>query len=225
MTISIAEQPLNRLATASRSRSRYVSWKPAADMVLASLFMVAATPVMVIAMAIVRLTSRGPALYTQERLGQGGRRFTIYKIRSMYRDSEARTGALWCAVDDPRVTPIGRFLRRTHLDELPQLWNVLRGEMSLVGPRPERPEIAERLEQAIPRYRERLSVRPGLTGLAQVELPPDTDLESVRRKLERDLNYIERIGLGLDLGILLRTFGLVGREAMPRRRQVAATAS
>jgi hypothetical protein len=103
------------------------------------------------------------------------------------------------------VTRLGRILRRTHLDELPQLWNILRGEMSLVGPRPERPEFVPALERAIPRYRERLAVRPGVTGLAQVQLPADTDLESVKRKLQYDLCYVERCGLWLDLRIFLAT--------------------
>jgi lipopolysaccharide/colanic/teichoic acid biosynthesis glycosyltransferase len=111
----------------------------------------------------------------------------------------------WSTAGDPRITRVGRFLRRTHVDELPQLWNVLCGHMSLVGPRPERPEFLPRLEQAIPRYRERLQVRPGLTGLAQVQLPPDSDLDSVRRKLAYDLYYIDRRGPWLDCRLLLAT--------------------
>src|SRR5262249_17904057 len=139
------------------------------------------------AMALVRLTSRGSAIYRQTRLGLNGRPFTIYKIRTMYHDSERLTGPQWSRPGDPRVTPIGRILRATHIDELPQLWNVLRGEMSLVGPRPERPELAAGLERELPSYRDRLAVRPGVTGLAQVQLPPDTDVESVRRKLAYDI--------------------------------------
>ena len=105
-----------------------------------------------------------------------GKVFTIYKIRTMYQDSERHCGPRWCVPGDPRVTPVGRFLRRCHVDELPQLINVLKGEMSLVGPRPERPEFLAQLERALPNYRQRLTVRPGLTGLAQVQQPPDTDL-------------------------------------------------
>jgi len=156
-------------------------------------------------MVLVRATSPGPFVYTQTRLGLNRRRFTIYKIRSMTHNCEQLSGPCWSVGNDPRVTPVGRFLRRTHLDELPQLWNVLRGDMSLVGPRPERPEFVASLEQVLPRYSERLKVRPGVTGLAQMKLPPDTDLLSVRRKLVYDLHYVERSRLGLDLRILLGT--------------------
>ena len=141
-----------------------------------------------------RLTSPGPAIYTQKRLGKDGVPFTIYKLRTMRHDCERATGPRWAARRDSRVTPVGRVLRALHLDELPQFWNVLRGDMSLVGPRPERPEIAAVLTQSIPDYPLRLAVRPGLTGLAQVQFPADTDLESVRRKLDADLRYIDRRG-------------------------------
>ena len=127
----------------------------------------------------------------------------------MIHDCERLTGARWAAARDPRITLVGRFLRRTHIDELPQLWNVLRGEMSLVGPRPERPEFVPQLEKVIPRYRERLLVPPGVTGLAQVQLPPDTDLASVRRKLAYDLYYVKRLSWWLDLRILFATAGHV----------------
>ena len=123
----------------------------------------------------------------------------------MYHDCEAVSGIKWATAHDPRVTPLGRILRRTHIDELPQLWNVLRGEMSLVGPRPERPEIVTSLQRAIPGYWGRLSVKPGVTGLAQIQLPPDVDLESVRNKLVLDLEYVERLGPWLDLRILVGT--------------------
>jgi lipopolysaccharide/colanic/teichoic acid biosynthesis glycosyltransferase len=123
----------------------------------------------------------------------------------MYHDCERRSGVRWSTAGDPRVTPVGRFLRRTHIDELPQLWNVLKGDMSLVGPRPERPEFVPHLEQCLPGYRERLRVRPGLTGLAQVQLPPDTDLASVRRKLAHDLHYVEQLSFWLDVRILFAT--------------------
>ena len=162
-------------------------------------------PIVIVAMVLVRLTSRGPALYQQERLGLGGEVFTIYKIRTMHRDSERHSGATWSLPGDPRITPVGRVLRSTHLDELPQLINVLLGEMSLVGPRPERPEFLPRLERAFPDYRRRLAVRPGVTGLAQVQQPPDTGLESVRRKLAYDLSYVDGMGPWLDLRIILAT--------------------
>jgi lipopolysaccharide/colanic/teichoic acid biosynthesis glycosyltransferase len=151
---------------------------------------------------LVKLTSRGPAFYTQTRLGRHGVPFTIYKLRTMVNKCESLTGPRWSIPGDPRVTGLGRFLRRSHLDELPQLVNVLRGDMSLIGPRPERPEFLPELERACPRYRERLAVRPGVTGLAQVQLPPDTSVLSVRRKLAYDLYYIRHLGPGLDLSLL-----------------------
>jgi len=189
-----------------------VSWpKAIIDYLSAILLLIPAAPLMLISMIVVRLTSRGPVIYTQTRLGHGGRPYTIFKIRTMNALSEQATGACWSVANDPRVTPVGRFLRRTHLDELPQLVNVLRGEMSLVGPRPERPEFVGQLEAALPRYRERLAVRPGVTGLAQVQLPPDTDLSSVSRKLVCDIYYIEHMTLWLDARITICTaLGLVG---------------
>ena len=123
----------------------------------------------------------------------------------MYEDSELQSGPTWCLPGDPRITPVGRVLRWTHIDELPQLFNVLKGEMSLVGPRPERPEYLDQLERALPNYRERLTVRPGMTGLAQVQQPSDTDLQSVSRKLNYDLCYVERMSLWLDVRLMLGT--------------------
>jgi lipopolysaccharide/colanic/teichoic acid biosynthesis glycosyltransferase len=179
--------------------------KVAADFVLSLLLFLAALPLLALLTLLIRLTSRGPALYSQVRVGRGGRLYRIFKLRTMYHECEKLSGPRWSAAGDPRVTPLGRFLRKTHLDELPQLWNVLRGEMSLVGPRPERPEFIPALEEAIPHYRERLQVRPGVTGLAQIQLPPDTDLDSVRRKLRYDLYYVRHLSPWLDLKILLST--------------------
>jgi lipopolysaccharide/colanic/teichoic acid biosynthesis glycosyltransferase len=203
--------------------------KVSVDFVFALLTLPFAAPVILLAMLAVKLTSRGPAFYTQIRLGRGGRPYKILKIRTMYHNCEARSGVRWATSGDPRITPVGRFLRRTHVDELPQLWNVLRAEMSLVGPRPERPEFVPQLAQAIPGYRERLLVRPGVTGLAQVQLPPDTDLASVRRKLAYDLYYIQNLGFLLDLRILFSTachlvgipFKLAGKMCvLPRGERV-----
>ena len=179
--------------------------KRSVDLVLAIVLTVLTAPLLVLAVVLVKLTSSGPAIYSQTRLGLGRRPFTIYKVRSMYHDCERLSGPKWSTDNDPRVTPCGRFLRRAHLDELPQLWNVLRGEMSLVGPRPERPEIIARLENVIPRYDQRLTILPGVTGLAQLNLPPDSDVEGVRRKLAYDLYYAHRGGLWLDLRIILST--------------------
>jgi lipopolysaccharide/colanic/teichoic acid biosynthesis glycosyltransferase len=162
-------------------------------------------PVIALTALLVRVTSRGPAFYTQTRVGRNGRLFTIFKIRTMIHECESLTGPRWSMPGDPRITPIGHFLRRTHLDELPQLLNVLRGEMSLIGPRPERPEFTAKLERALPAYPERLRVRPGVTGLAQVHLPGDTSLASVRIKLAHDLYYIQQLNPGLDMRIMVCT--------------------
>jgi lipopolysaccharide/colanic/teichoic acid biosynthesis glycosyltransferase len=180
--------------------------KRAMDLILGTLLVLMSLPIILGAMAMVRLTSRGPSIYRQTRLGRDNRQYTIYKIRSMYHNCESETGATWATKKDSRVTPVGRLLRASHIDELPQLWNVLVGEMSLVGPRPERPEIAVKLEAAIPHYADRLQVRPGLTGLAQVQLPPDTSLGDVKRKLACDLYYIEHASFWLDVRILISTF-------------------
>jgi lipopolysaccharide/colanic/teichoic acid biosynthesis glycosyltransferase len=191
--------------------SWYLPCKAAAESVLALTLLVLTAPVILLAALAVKLTSRGPAFYTQVRLGLRGRPFTIYKLRTMTHDCERHTGPQWARVGDPRVTAVGRLLRRTHLDELPQLVNVLRGEMGLIGPRPERPEIVAALEQDIVAYRERLRVRPGVTGLAQIQLPPDSDVDSARRKLTYDLYYVNRLGPWLDLRILVGTaFMVVG---------------
>jgi lipopolysaccharide/colanic/teichoic acid biosynthesis glycosyltransferase len=187
-------------------RIRSFGAQRAFDLVVGSALLLLALPVLGLAVLAVKLTSRGPAVYTQTRLGRFGRPFLIYKIRSMAHDCEKRSGVKWSSGrSDPRVTPVGRILRKTHIDELPQLFNILRAQMSLVGPRPERPEFVSTLEAALPRYRDRLAVRPGLTGLAQVQLPPDADIESVRRKLRYDLHYVAMGGLFTDVRLLVAT--------------------
>lgn len=183
----------------------YEPMKVLLDLLLGTILLVLCAPVMIVAALAVRLTSSGPAFYTQTRVGKGGRHFRIYKLRSMYHGAELTSGIRWSTPGDTRITPLGRFLRRTHIDELPQLFNVLRMEMSLVGPRPERPEIIPSLEVAIPDYRERLRVRPGVTGLAQLRLPADTDIPGVRRKLIYDLHYIREIGPLHDLSLIACT--------------------
>jgi lipopolysaccharide/colanic/teichoic acid biosynthesis glycosyltransferase len=164
--------------------------RAAVDFALAALALVPALPLLALCAALVRLTSRGPAVYAQTRVGRGGAVFTLYKIRTMYHDCERLTGPQWSAPGDARVTPVGRVLRKLHLDELPQLFNVLRGDMALVGPRPERPEIVRRLREAVVGYDRRHAVKPGITGFAQIHLPPDTCLRSVRNKLVYDLFYL-----------------------------------
>jgi lipopolysaccharide/colanic/teichoic acid biosynthesis glycosyltransferase len=179
--------------------------KSCLDWLLAVLIVVPGAPAMLISMLLVKLTSRGPALYSQQRVGQFGRVFTIYKIRTMRHRCESKTGPRWATPGDPRVTTIGRVLRKLHIDELPQLWNVLRGEMSLLGPRPERPEIAVKLRTVIDGYDFRAAIKPGISGLAQIHLPPDTSLQSVRDKLVLDRRYIRNLTLWLDCKIFLFT--------------------
>jgi lipopolysaccharide/colanic/teichoic acid biosynthesis glycosyltransferase len=164
-----------------------------------------AVPVIVVAWVMVRATSVGSGFYSQTRVGRNGCHYRIYKIRTMYTNCEAASGAAWSTKSDPRVTPIGRIFRALHIDELPQLLNVLRGDMSLVGPRPERPEFVGVLAQKIPGYNDRLLVRPGVTGLAQIQLPPDTSVESVQTKLVLDRCYVANRSLWLDLRIVLGT--------------------
>jgi sugar transferase (PEP-CTERM system associated) len=152
----------------------------------------------------VRLSSPGPVFFSQTRVGQRGSLFTAYKFRTMRKDAEAQ-GAVWATKDDPRVTSIGRFMRKTRLDEIPQLWNVLRGEMAFVGPRPERPEFVQWLSQEIPFYDLRHMIRPGITGWAQVRYQYGASLEETKRKLEYDLYYVKHQSIGLDLLIMFET--------------------
>ncbi len=197
----------------------YFQWKTILDRFLAAILLVPCLPIMGLAILLVKLTSKGPGIYRQTRVGIDGQTFTMFKIRSMRQDAEATSGAVWCQSGDPRVTRLGRVLRKLHLDELPQLFNVLAGEMSLIGPRPERPEFTSELADRIPSYLERLNVRPGVTGLAQINLPADTDFESVRRKLALDLAYIREGSLWLDTRILLCTcLRLVGMNGRSLRR-------
>ena len=185
------------------------------------------SPVFVIVAIAVRLTSPGPIFYSQTRVGLdrrwrrtlamherrlqdlGGRAFTIYKFRSMFVDAEWQTGAVWATANDPRVTPIGRFLRKFRLDEIPQLINVVRGEMNLVGPRPERPSIVVRLREDISEYQLRQRVKPGITGLAQINQQYDSCLDDVRQKVKFDVQYLREQSLWLDLVIMVRTIPAV----------------
>jgi exopolysaccharide biosynthesis polyprenyl glycosylphosphotransferase len=162
-------------------------------------------PVMLLAAIAIKLSSRGPILYRQIRVGRDGKHFTLYKFRSMYANAEAATGAVWAVKDDPRVTPIGRWFRSLRIDELPQLWNVLRGEMSVVGPRPERPEFVKVLAEQIPYYRQRHCVKPGITGWAQINHKYGDTLEDTIIKLEYDLFYIKHISTSLDAYIIFHT--------------------
>lgn len=183
--------------------------------IIALILLVLFAPVMLIVAALVKLTSRGPVLYRQVRVGKDDKPFTLYKFRSMRVDAEANTGAVWAAKDDPRITPLGKWLRKLRLDELPQLFNVLRGEMAIVGPRPERPEFTRTLEEKIPFYRQRTCVKPGVTGWAQINHKYGDTIEDTIRKLEYDLYYIKHLSFSLDLYIVLSTIKtvLLGRGA------------
>lgn len=175
------------------------------DLGLASVSLLVTLPLMALVALAVRLSSPGPVLYHQERVGQHGRVFILHKFRSMRPDAEQGSGAVWAQVGDSRVTPIGRFLRRTRLDELPQLWNVICGHMSVVGPRPERPEFVKSLTREIPYYGQRHIVRPGLTGWAQVRYTYGASVEDALMKLQYDLYYIKNRTLAFDLFILAKT--------------------
>lgn len=183
------------------------------DLAASALVLLAGLPLWLLLALLVRLSSPGPVIYRQTRAGRHGRPFTMYKFRTMEDDAERETGPVWAQRGDPRHTPIGRWLRAYRLDEVPQFWNVLKGEMSLVGPRPERPFFVERLSREIPLYSRRHRVQPGITGLAQVKWHYDQDLEDVRQKLKYDLFYIENMSLRMDFQILFQTI----RTTLTRR--------
>ena len=206
--------------------------KRSVDVVSSIAGMVLLAPIFVVLVVLMKLDSRGPIFYAQERIGLNRRRsrnggpttggerrradsfgqpFTIYKLRSMVVDAERHTGPVWAAAKDSRITRVGRFLRKTRLDETPQLWNVLRGEMSLVGPRPERPAFVNTLAESLPEYPMRYDARPGITGLAQVKSKYDSSIETVNRKLRYDLYYVRHGRLLLDLKIMAATVKVVAR--------------
>jgi exopolysaccharide biosynthesis polyprenyl glycosylphosphotransferase len=176
---------------------------------MASVGLLLVAPILPLVAIAIRLTSPGPVLYSQRRVGKDGKPFTIYKFRSMRINAEAASGAVWSQPGDPRVTPMGRFLRRTRIDELPQLWNVLKGDMSFVGPRPERPEFVEDLSRQIPFYGQRHAVRPGLTGWAQVRHRYGSSVDDSQEKLQYDLFYIKHMSTTFDLFIVLETIKTV----------------
>ncbi len=199
----------------------------AMNVIIAGLALFIALPLLLLIAVAVKLTSRGPVLYTQERVGLdrripgtdfgnrrrtrdlGGRPFTMYKFRTMWVDAERATGAVWATQNDPRITPVGRFLRQYRLDEIPQLLNVMRGEMNIVGPRPERPTIFAELREHIAEYPLRQRAKPGITGLAQIHQHYDRSLDDVRTKVRYDLEYIRRRSLGKDLRIMLQTVPVI----------------
>jgi sugar transferase (PEP-CTERM system associated) len=188
-----------------RKSPALIMTKRVVDLMVAGIALVLMLPAMALVALLIKLTSNGPVLYHQTRVGAHGRIFTVHKFRSMIADAEASTGAVWAEKNDRRVTFIGGFLRRTFLDELPQLWNVLRGDMSLVGPRPERPEFVRSLTEQIEFYGQRHVVRPGLTGWAQIRYTYGASVEDAMKKLQYDLYYIKNMSIALDLFILFST--------------------
>lgn len=181
------------------------STKRILDIVVSSLILIVGLPVWLIVAFVVRFNSPGPAIYKQVRVGQQDKQFTMYKFRTMRVDAEKETGPVWASENDPRYTSVGRWLRKTRIDEVPQFWNVLKGDMSLVGPRPERPFFVETLAAQIPLYRRRHRVKPGITGWAQVKWRYDQTLSDVQQKVKYDFFYIENMSLRMDFKILLRT--------------------
>jgi sugar transferase (PEP-CTERM system associated) len=179
------------------------------DVAVSAVALVLLSPVMALVALGIRLTSPGGVFYHQARVGLNGRIFTVHKFRSMRADAERGTGAVWSRAGDPRVTPFGRFLRRTRLDELPQFWNILNGDMSIVGPRPERPEFVEELKGEIPFYGQRHVVRPGLTGWAQIRHSYGSSIQDSLQKLQFDLYYIKNLSIAFDLFIMLETIKTV----------------
>jgi sugar transferase (PEP-CTERM system associated) len=186
-------------------RQQNVFYQRLSNMTVALIGIILGLPIMVLTALAVRISSPGPVLYRQVRVGLDDVNFTVYKFRSMRVDAEAGTGAVWAQKDDPRVTRVGRIIRQIRFDELPQLFNVLKGEMSIVGPRPERPEFVRALSEQIPYYRQRHCVRPGITGWAQVNYKYGDTLEDTIAKLEYDLYYIKNMSMALDTYIIFHT--------------------
>lgn len=190
-------------------RRTYAFAKRVFDLIASIIGIVVLSPLLVVTALLVKLTSKGPILYSQVRVGKKGRLFKMYKFRTMKVDAEKETGPVWAAQNDCRLTPIGRFLRKAHIDEIPQFINILKGEMSLIGPRPERPVFVERFKEEISGYARRLDVRPGITGLAQVWHRYDETVEDVKKKLKYDLLYVKKMCLWADFRIMMRTFRVV----------------
>ena len=191
------------------ARRRFQEFKRAFDCITSFLGLLLALPILASAVLFIKAVSRGPVFFKQKRVGKDGELFTIYKLRTMHLDAERETGAVWARENDPRLIPFGKWIRKMHLDEIPQLWNVLQGEMSMIGPRPERPEFVSQLQKTIPDYEKRLSVKPGITGLAQVWHKYDETIQDVRKKVKYDLLYIKKMCLWVDLRIFAKTFVVV----------------
>ncbi len=194
-------------------RSIYIKVRPLLEFLIAVIGLVLLLPVFLIIIILIKATSRGPLFYAQERVGKDGRVFEIIKFRTMNVDAESLLGPIWAEKNDVRITNLGRILRSTHIDELPQLFNVIRGEMSIIGPRPERPFFVNILKREIPDYVGRLTTKPGITGLAQCCHRSDETIRDVQKKLRYDMLYIKRMCLALDIKIILRTLKVsISRE-------------
>lgn len=179
------------------------------DLIIAFVSLIISMPLIVLVGIAIKIDSKGPMFYRQERTGKDGKSFKIFKFRSMIQNAEKNTGPVWSIKDDPRVTRVGKFVRKIRIDEIPQMINVLKGDMSLVGPRPERPYFVEKLSHEIPYYKRRLKVKPGITGWAQIKHKYDESVEDVKEKLRYDLFYIENMSLRMDFKILFRTLFVV----------------
>ena len=186
-------------------RRGYLLINPLLDRITSTVGLLIVSPAILVAGMIIKLTSPGPVFYTQERVGKNGRLFKIIKFRTMCVNAESQGGPVWAKKNDLRITTFGKFLRKTHIDELPQLINVIKGEMGIVGPRPERPFFVSKFKDDIPGYTKRLSVKPGITGLAQCYHKYDETISDVQNKLRYDILYIKRMCWSLDLKILLIT--------------------
>lgn len=191
------------------ARRSFERFKRISDLILSIAGLTIASPILLFTAIVIKLNSRGPVFYRQNRVGRNGKIFEIYKLRTMRVDAEKATGAIWARENDPRITPVGRILRKTHLDEIPQLINVLKGEMSIVGPRPERPEMVRDLKTLILDYEKRLQVLPGITGMAQVCHKYDETIEDVKKKIKYDLIYIKNMCWLTEMRIIARTFLVV----------------
>ncbi len=208
--LSIFAKSALKRSVATISSRAVSSWrrvvKRSLDLTVSLIGIALSSPLMVLIAIGIKLDSRGPVFFKQARVGMKGKIFNMYKFRTMYRDAEVKTGPVWAKENDPRITRIGLFLRKTHLDELPQFFNVLRGEMSLVGPRPERPYFVQEFRKIIPHYDRRLYAKPGITGLAQIKRRYDETIGDVKKKVRYDVLYIRKMCPVLDMMVLAMTF-------------------
>ncbi len=201
-------------------RNGFIIARPALEFLIASVGLILLVPLFITISILIKVTSRGPLFYAQERVGKDGSIFEIIKFRTMSVDAESLPGYLWSDNNDERTTYIGRVLRRTRIDELPQLLNVIRGEMSIIGPRPERPFFVKELESKIPGYVDRLTIKPGITGLAQCLQRSEETIRDVQKKLRYDMLYIKRKCLTLDIKIILQTLSVSIQGGSGRRNML-----